>query len=463
VFQRLAAIRGLSAAILICSLVAARSLFAQNNQSSAGAIEIVRASEAEYVTVGEGDEGIFILRGGIILRSGTAYLRAETVKINTRTGEIFGEGKVSFETGENRLSGEKFYYDNKHNAGVVYSSRAAADPFFLSGSVIKQIESNRYIARDAFFTTCDEKHPHYYFKARKLWLYKNNEIAALSAIYYVGQTPVFYWPLLLQSDTGTGVITQYGNNITRGHFLQNTWNFSNPTADKSLLLPKQGKLIFDWYEKTGYLFGTVLKRDDPDLKYTFDLAVSNFKARRTTTDSTGTTVVTNQVLQPDGSYGTSEYFWYKIRADAAGNLHKSSKDDSVTSAYARFQYYKHRNFELEFGERYEPDMTLNAIYRPRFTQQTLQTNILNWEAGINHASKDTQISLRATTPTRLVSGIERRRFKICPGLRSFARTHGIAPQLSRARRRRFFQGHHEPGLPQLEFQPVLPRHYFCAR
>jgi hypothetical protein len=395
VFQRLAAIRGLSAAILICSLVAARSLFAQNNQSSAGAIEIVRASEAEYVTVGEGDEGIFILRGGIILRSGTAYLRAETVKINTRTGEIFGEGKVSFETGENRLSGEKFYYDNKHNAGVVYSSRAAADPFFLSGSVIKQIESNRYIARDAFFTTCDEKHPHYYFKARKLWLYKNNEIAALSAIYYVGQTPVFYWPLLLQSDTGTGVITQYGNNITRGHFLQNTWNFSNPTADKSLLLPKQGKLIFDWYEKTGYLFGTVLKRDDPDLKYTFDLAVSNFKARRTTTDSTGTTVVTNQVLQPDGSYGTSEQFWYKIRADAAGNLHKSLKDDAVTSAYARFQYYKHRNFELEFGERYEPDMTLNAIYRPRFTQQTLQTNILNWEAGINHASKDTQISLRA--------------------------------------------------------------------
>jgi hypothetical protein len=64
-----------------------------------------------------------------------------------------------------------------------------------------------------------EKYPHYYFKAKKLWIYKNNEIAAISAIYYVGQTPVFYWPLLLQSDTGTGVVTQYGNNITRGHFL----------------------------------------------------------------------------------------------------------------------------------------------------------------------------------------------------------------------------------------------------
>jgi len=147
---------------------------AGEKKTGGNSLEIIRASEAEYVTVAEGDEGIFILRGGIIVRSGTAFLRAETVKINTKTGEIFGEGKVSFESGESRLTGEKFYYDNAHNAGVVYSSKAAADPFFLSGSVIKQVESNRYIARDAFFTTCNEKFPHYYFKAKKLLHYKNN-------------------------------------------------------------------------------------------------------------------------------------------------------------------------------------------------------------------------------------------------------------------------------------------------
>ncbi|HNA78853.1 MAG TPA: hypothetical protein PKY99_05350, partial [Turneriella sp.] len=301
--------RGFSAAFAFAICATATSAQDKQGTSGAGSIEIIRASEAEYVTVGEGDEGIFILRGGIIVRSGTSYLRAETVKINTKTGEIFGEGKVSFEAEDNRLTGEKFYYDNKHDAGVVYSANATADPFFLKGSVIKQVESNRYIARDAYFTTCNEKYPHYYFKAKKLWLYKNNELAAMSAIYYVGQTPVFYWPLLLQSDTGTGVITQYGNNPTRGHFLQNTWNFSNPLSQGSSWQPQQGKLMFDWYEKTGYLFGTVLRRDGQDLKYNFDTAISNFKARRTTTDSTGGTVVTNQVLQPDGSYGPTEYFW----------------------------------------------------------------------------------------------------------------------------------------------------------
>lgn len=377
------------AALFCCAASHAQS------ESSSQTLEIIRASEAEYVTVGEGDEGIFILRGGIIVRSGKNYLRAETVKINTKTGEIFGEGKVSFESEDKRLSGEKFYYDNKHNAGVVYSSKAAADPFYLSGSVIKQVESNRYIARDAFFTTCNEKYPHYYLKAKKLWLYKNNELAAMSAIYYVGQTPVFYWPLLLQSDTGTGVITQYGNNPTRGHFLQNTWKFSNPLAQDSFWQPQKGKLVFDWYEKTGYLFGTLLRREGADLRYNFDIAISNFKARRTTTDANGNTVITNQVLQPDGSYGPTQYFWYKIRADASGNLKRSAKEDSVTSAYVRFEYYKHRNFELEFGERYEPNLTLNAIYRPRFSQNNLQTNLLNWETGINYASRDTQISFRA--------------------------------------------------------------------
>lgn len=388
-----ALLRSLSAAFALSICTSATRAQDQAAQRG-GSIEIIRASEAEYVTVGEGNEGIFILRGGIIVRSGKSYLRAETVKINTKTGEIFGEGKVTFESEEMRLSGEKFYYDNRHDAGVVYSSHAAADPFFLRGSVIKQVEKNRYIARDAFFTTCNEKYPHYYFKAKKLWLYKNNELAAMSAIYYVGQTPVFYWPLLLKSDTGTGVITQYGNNPTRGHFLQNTWNFSNPLAQDSGWQPQHGKLIFDWYEKTGYLLGSVLRHEGEDLKYNFDTAIANFKARRTTTDSNGNTVVTNQVLQPDGSYGPTEYFWYKIRADVRWNLARSAKDDSVTSAYVRFEHYKHRNFELEFGERYEPYLTLNAIYRPRFSQNTMQTNILNWETGLNHASRDTQISFR---------------------------------------------------------------------
>lgn len=364
---------------------------APQETKSSGSIEIIRASEAEYVTVAEGDEGIFILRGGIILRSGKTFLRAETVKMNTKTGEVFGEGKVSFESENNRLTGEKFYFDNNHNSGVVYSSRAAAEPFFLSGSVIKQVESNRYIARDAFFTTCDAKYPHYYFKAKKLWLYKNNELAAISAIYYVGQTPVFYWPLILQSDTGTGIVTQYGNNVTRGHFFQNTWNFSNPLSQGSWWQPQKGKLMFDWYEKTGYLFGVNLSRDSDVLKYNVDTAIANYKARETLADGT----ITNQVRQPDGSYGTTQYLWYKIKTDLRANLHKSQKDDAVTAAYVRFEHYKHRNFMLEFGERYEPDMTINALYRPRFGQMTTAGYSLNWETGVSYTNKDTQVSLRA--------------------------------------------------------------------
>ncbi|MCS6972157.1 MAG: hypothetical protein NZL89_03955 [Leptospiraceae bacterium] len=357
-------------------------------------LEILRASEAEYVTVGEGDEGIFILRGGIIVRSGKSLLRAETVKINTRTAEVFGEGKVVFESETSRLSGDKFYYDARHNSGVVYSAQAAAKPFYLAGSVVKQVAANRYVARDAFFTTCNEKFPHYYFKAKKLWLYRNSELAALSAIFYVGQTPVFYWPLLIKSDLGTGVITQYGNNLTRGHFLQNTWYFSIPPAQDSALLPQRGKLLLDWYQKVGYLLGTQLRRESADLQYNLDVAIANFRARRTTTNNSGETVITNQVLQPDGSYGPTEYFWYRVRADARGNFHRSRRDDSMTSGFVRFEYYKHRNFELEFGERYEPDLTINAIYRPRFTQNTMQTNLLSWQTGISHASRDTQLALR---------------------------------------------------------------------
>jgi hypothetical protein len=100
-----------------CCCVALGPARAQAQQNGNGAIEIIRASEAEYVTVGEGDEGIFILRGGIIVRSGMAYLRAETVKINTRTGEIFGEGKVSFEAGREPAVGRKILFRQQAQRG----------------------------------------------------------------------------------------------------------------------------------------------------------------------------------------------------------------------------------------------------------------------------------------------------------------------------------------------------------
>lgn len=360
-----------------------------------GSIEIIRASEAEYVTVGEGEEGIFILRGGIIVRSGKAFLRAETVKINTKTGEIFGEGQVSFESEGARLTGDKFYYENNSDAGVVYSAHGESAPFFLAGSSIKQVESQRYIARDAFFTSCEEKFPHYHFKAKKLFIYKNNELAALSAIYYIGQTPVFYWPLLLQSDTGTGIVTQYGNNPSRGHFLQNTWSFLSPNASASQWLPQRGKLIFDWYERVGYMFGTVLRRDADFLKYNLDIGLANFKARRAATDTDGSTVWTNQVLQPDGTYGLTQYFWHKVKADMKSNFYRSQKDDTVTSAYVRFEHYKHPNFDAEFGERYEPEITFNALYRPRFGQLGRSAYGISWETGLAYTNKDTQVSMRA--------------------------------------------------------------------
>ncbi|MBS0617471.1 MAG: LPS-assembly protein LptD [Spirochaetes bacterium] len=389
--------RGIISAGIIFSfeIVAADAAAPEKHDNKSGSIEIIRASEAEYVTVAEGNEGVFILRGGIILRSGPAYLRAETVKINTKTGEIFGEGRVSMEAEGRKLAGEKFYYDNHLGSGVVYSSHAAAEPFYFSGSVIKQIEANRYIARDSFFTTCNEKYPHYYFKAKKIWISKNNEFAAISAIYYVGQVPVFYWPLILKSDTGTGLVTQYAVNPTRGQSLQNTWNFTNPFANESRWQPQTGKLMFDWYERVGYMIGINLKRDSPDLKYNFEIAMANFKARRTISDDSGSPTVTNQVLQPDGTYGLTQYFWYKLKADLKANLHRSNKNDSVSSAYVRFGQYNNANFELEFGQRFEPDNTLTALYRPRFFQQGLGAYYLNWETGYSYTNKNTQISLRA--------------------------------------------------------------------
>ncbi|MDH5716017.1 MAG: hypothetical protein OEZ22_00080 [Spirochaetia bacterium] len=379
---------------LFIFLIQTNFLIAQQKKNKS-TVEIIRASEAEYINYKETSEGIMILEGGIILKIGDLILHAEIVKINPKTGEVFGEKNISLQDKTQTIKGDKFIYDNQTGQGVVYKADAYFEPIYYIGETIQRVSDETFIANMAYLTTCDADMPHFHFKAKKIWMYEDNQIAALHLVYYAGSTPIFYWPFLFQTDVGTGILTQYGINKTHGHFLQNTFYIGMPNL---IIAPNTVKFMYDWYQKTGVYTGAFLKKDRTSLNYDIEIGLADYKNKRFARkyDELTKPYVTNQVLLEDGTYGEKTDDWWKLRGSIKYDRKKSSKEDSTSILMVNYEDYNHQDFEQEFGVRFEPQRTLEMFKldtEEEFTGNRKKPT-LSWQIQYSEDWNDNHFSLK---------------------------------------------------------------------
>lgn len=384
------------------------SAVSPSEDSSLG-IEIIHATEAEYMVIHETDKGILTIRGGVIIRIGENIIRSDQMKINPQTGEILAEKNLSLTSSgagkseekelekkiTTTITGESFYYHPELKTGVVISGNMQNDPFYIKTKSSVRIDEDTIISNMAHLTTCGEENPHYYFKAKKLYVSGENEIAAFGLIYYTGNTPVFYWPFLFQMDEGTGIITQYGYKESQGHFLQNTYYYHNLFHNHFLLNPLSAKIMFDWYQKAGWHLGAYLMKQSRNLDYSLSLAVAEYKYR-SVLDKDGSQEISNQVLKPDGTYGEMSDLWYKLDYKMRYQWYDSYQKDSYSVIRIQFEEYSNADFDAEYSMRSEPETTIEALGAGSgFITGSRKSNLL-WDVSLEEYYKDSYFLFHAS-------------------------------------------------------------------
>ena len=346
-------------------------------------IKLIRSSETEYLNFGQGKGGVIIFRGGISIYFKDNILNAETIKFNPQTGEIFGEGNVKWSGKDQQVTGDYFLFNNKSQTGTIFKGKTKLKQVFYYGDSIKQYDHDSFLVKLAFFTTCDLENPHYYFEAKKVWIYPNNQITAIHVLYNVADIPVFYWPLIFQTDLGTGILTFYGNNRERGHYFQNTYYFSLPFFSGYDIMPAQSKIFFDYYQHTGELYGLYLLKNSRNINYEIDLELANFRKRDQTCNFVFSDkipceeITTNFYLSEDGSVIGERQLWWKIDTNFQAQWGK--RNGLMQHISLEILEMRHRNFNPEFGLRNEPKNTFEMIsFAPTFTISG--TNEFDWRA-----------------------------------------------------------------------------------
>ncbi len=366
-------------------------------------IEIENASEGEYFQGEDDKRGLLILRGRIRIRTGSGVFHANIVIVDGDRKEIYAEGDVVFSGPGTEIRAERMLFDQRLGTGIMYNADGYKKPVYFVGRHIKLLGEKKFAASHVHFTTCAARRPHTNFTARRVYVYENEKIVAVGVIYWIGGVPILPLPFLYASDWGTGIISQAGWGQIQGAFLQNTYQFSVPTAMLSSWQPVSYRFKLDTYERTGESAGVDMMRFSPGLNYVLQLGASqfqNYEAEIRGTKVRTTNNVQHYIKRPDDSitpYGRgNEYYQWQKAYGVVNWKNQSLEDNVVRNVHIKYEDYTNRRYDYEFGGRYQPTSTIPALYQNHEAGRGLIHNDTNWNLVWNEMRDDLTIRVEAS-------------------------------------------------------------------
>lgn len=124
--------------------------------------------EADVVEVDLDGERTYA-NGNARLNYGDFGLRADQFTADRVSGEVEATGGLELRQGSRKLFGQSLHY-NLHTAnGALYNARAIEQGVIVQGEEIT-FSPHEVIAHHAYFTTCNQPEPHFYFAADNITL-----------------------------------------------------------------------------------------------------------------------------------------------------------------------------------------------------------------------------------------------------------------------------------------------------
>ncbi len=371
-------------------------------------ILIQNAAEGELLNVDKTKGGVLVLRGKVTIRIRGGELKADSISIDSKRQEIYAEGGVVFKDATSKLTGERLLYDLKLNQGVVYNSKLSVYPSFFIGEKIKRLDEKRFLLEMGYFSACNAELPHESFQAKRIVIYDDKSVIAYNLTFKVGGTPLFWLPVLYNSESGNGWMVQAGKNNSQGWFLQNSYQWSDPYPN-SIFLATGYKFRFDMYEKTGQAAQLEMWKVSPVLNYNINLGYANYKRNAITSVyedrfsnfGVGGVAVTNTVDRgeqfpglglPFRNTGVDYQPWWKtdIRLNAKS---QDFQKDATRNLTLNYENFNNRQFDYEFGNRFEPSNSIQSLYTFRDQRLGLIRNLLTWNLNYTENRGDLSVSL----------------------------------------------------------------------
>jgi LPS-assembly protein len=215
---------------------------------SAGDVEITAQDDNTMI----GD--IATADGDVVMTSKGDTIYADHVIYDRSTKVVTATGNVHIYAGVRVYRGDVVTYNLDTKAITSANYRALDYPKMLAGKSVTTPDPNHYRLKEASFTTSNRQNPSFHLEATTMEYRPNNQVVMKNVLLYIGDVPVFYFPIFVQSliDKRPAYQFDIGVGGRFGPFMDNKYNF---VINDQL----RGTAEFDVREKRGYAGGLDLQ------------------------------------------------------------------------------------------------------------------------------------------------------------------------------------------------------------
>lgn len=170
---------------------ASYAAFQDFKPSTTGPVDI-SAKTLEY----DKGENTYRATGEVVVREGTRHLTADAVRYNQDTDDVFAEGNVVYQDGEDVIRCEKMHVNLATKTGSIERGTIYVKEgnFTIAGEQIAKVDEQRYKISKAEFTTCDMPCPDWKFTASDVDLTVGGYARAKGARFHILDQALFYFP-----------------------------------------------------------------------------------------------------------------------------------------------------------------------------------------------------------------------------------------------------------------------------
>ena len=186
----------------------------------------------------------------VVVRSKGDVIFADHITFDRSTHIITATGNVRIFSNDRVYRGSSIIYNLETKAMTSSAFLGEEYPKFVSGLQVTTPGFNHYRLTNGSFTTSNREKPSFHMQAGTIEYRPNDEVVLKNVVMFVGDVPVFYFPIFVQSLTDSRPTYQFqiGDGGRFGAFIDNTYNW---VASPKL----RGSVEVDVREKRGYAGG----------------------------------------------------------------------------------------------------------------------------------------------------------------------------------------------------------------
>ena len=156
-------------------------------------VEISATGQTTY------ENGLATARDNVAIHFGDTDIYSDFAQYDSAKRTVYLQGHVRIYRGVTLYMGEKATYNLDTKAINADEMRSGTYPYLLSGKTVTSDSDEEYTIKNGSFTTDDSSQPDFHLNAQSVRIYQNDRVIFKNVTFYIGQTPVFWWPYLYQS------------------------------------------------------------------------------------------------------------------------------------------------------------------------------------------------------------------------------------------------------------------------